>query len=226
MVQSAERRPSQPPGGGAAPGRETKGERTRRVLLLAAAQLFADKGVDATSIVDITKAADVSNGTFYTYFSNKADVVAAVHHLLITEALRAPSFEDWRPTDIETSTASGVPAALQLVARDPVLGALCLRAMQPGGMMHDFALARMVEWCERAAAQGRTLPFGPHQTARMSLALMVCGMQMVLDGEPLEETQRATTESVLLVRGYPYEEAVRTAARGASGPATAGARGD
>lgn len=43
----------------------------------AAKQLVCEKGLNNTSIEEITKACGVSNGTFYTYFKRKEDVVFA-----------------------------------------------------------------------------------------------------------------------------------------------------
>ncbi len=48
---------------------------TRRKLLKAAKKLVCEKGLVNTSIEEITKACGVSNGTFYTYFKRKEDVV-------------------------------------------------------------------------------------------------------------------------------------------------------
>lgn len=52
--------------------------KTRQKLCLSAAKIFVEKGIDATSIEDILIAAEVSRGTFYTYFSDKNDLVKAV----------------------------------------------------------------------------------------------------------------------------------------------------
>jgi AcrR family transcriptional regulator len=51
-----------------------KGTETRRRLLEAAEKTFADLGYHDASIVKITEAAGVSQGTFYLYFSSKKDV--------------------------------------------------------------------------------------------------------------------------------------------------------
>jgi AcrR family transcriptional regulator len=52
----------------------SKGERTRRRLLEAAEQVFADLGYHDASIVKITEAAGVAQGTFYLYFSGKQEI--------------------------------------------------------------------------------------------------------------------------------------------------------
>ncbi len=48
--------------------------RTRAELLTAARQIFAERGLHAASIAEITKAADVGVGTFYLHFRDKEDI--------------------------------------------------------------------------------------------------------------------------------------------------------
>ena len=64
-----------------------KAQATRQRQLDAAEALFAEKGFFATSIVDITQAANVALGTFYLYFPSKLAIFQElVRHL--SEALR------------------------------------------------------------------------------------------------------------------------------------------
>lgn len=49
---------------------------TRRRLLKAARELFAEKGMDLTTIDDITQRADLAKGTFYYHFDDKNEVIA------------------------------------------------------------------------------------------------------------------------------------------------------
>jgi len=51
-----------------------RGERTRRRLIEAAERVFADVGFHDASIVKITEAAGVGQGTFYLYFESKKAV--------------------------------------------------------------------------------------------------------------------------------------------------------
>jgi AcrR family transcriptional regulator len=51
-----------------------RGERTRRRLLEAAEAVFAELGYHEASIVKLTEAAGVGQGTFYLYFASKKDV--------------------------------------------------------------------------------------------------------------------------------------------------------
>lgn len=54
-----------------------KSEVTRQKLMQAAHRLFREKGFEATSVREITEAANVSKGTFYLYFETKFDVLKA-----------------------------------------------------------------------------------------------------------------------------------------------------
>lgn len=51
---------------------------TKKKLLETAKNIIREKGLVNTSIEEITKACGVSNGTFYTYFKRKEDVVFAL----------------------------------------------------------------------------------------------------------------------------------------------------
>jgi AcrR family transcriptional regulator len=53
-------------------------EERRRDLLQAARTQFAEKGPTATSVADITEAANVGKGTFYLYFDSRDHVVGAL----------------------------------------------------------------------------------------------------------------------------------------------------
>lgn len=58
---------------------------TRKKLLEAAKQIICEKGLINTSIGEITRACGVSNGTFYTYFKRKEDVVFALSRQMFQE---------------------------------------------------------------------------------------------------------------------------------------------
>src|ERR1044072_4932649 len=57
--------------------RERKRRQTRERIEAAAVSLFLQRGFDATTIEDITEAADVSKRSFFDYFPSKEEVVFA-----------------------------------------------------------------------------------------------------------------------------------------------------
>lgn len=72
-----------------------KASRTRAALMLAAYDRFVTNGYRATSVQDIHEGADVSLGTFYQYFREKADVMAT----LVGELIIASADDLFRPFD-------------------------------------------------------------------------------------------------------------------------------
>jgi AcrR family transcriptional regulator len=66
---------------------QKKAKRTRKRLKKAALDVFSEKSVDAATIEDITKKADVGKGTLYQHFEDKDQIVItlvdeAVEHLI------------------------------------------------------------------------------------------------------------------------------------------------
>ena len=62
---------------------EKRKQDTRQRIAHAALELFAKKGIDATTIAEISEAADIGKGTFFTYFPTKEDVFVEVGTLIL-----------------------------------------------------------------------------------------------------------------------------------------------
>ena len=60
---------------------------TKRKLMEAAQKLICEKGLNDTSVEQITETAGVSKGTFYTYFKKKEDIVLALSRGMFGEIL-------------------------------------------------------------------------------------------------------------------------------------------
>ena len=58
--------------------RQRRRAETRARIFRSALGLFAEHGFMATTVEDITEAADVGKGTFFNYFRNKEDVLSAL----------------------------------------------------------------------------------------------------------------------------------------------------
>jgi AcrR family transcriptional regulator len=54
--------------------RERKKRQTRALIAAAAHRLFSERGFDAVTVVEVARAADVSEGTVYNYFPTKEDL--------------------------------------------------------------------------------------------------------------------------------------------------------
>lgn len=58
--------------------RQLSAQETRKKLVKTALRLFKEKGFYDINVEDITKSANVSKGTFYTYFKRKEDIVLEI----------------------------------------------------------------------------------------------------------------------------------------------------
>lgn len=74
-------------GGETMTNRQLAALETRKKLLAAAKEIICEKGLTNTSISEITKACGVSNGTFYTYFKRKEDVLFEISRDIFQEIL-------------------------------------------------------------------------------------------------------------------------------------------
>lgn len=65
-----------------------KRQKTGELLLVAARQVFEERGYQATTVGAVTEAANTSHGTFYLYFRNKEDAFAKVMAGVIDDMYR------------------------------------------------------------------------------------------------------------------------------------------
>jgi AcrR family transcriptional regulator len=103
--------------------------RTRAALLAAAREVFASQGVGATTIQDITEAADVAKGSFYNHFDSKNAILRAVAEQTLAEL--APAL-DMLTEPMRDDPARVIAVCLRHTLRtcveDPILGWFTLRA--------------------------------------------------------------------------------------------------
>ncbi|GAA4351911.1 TetR/AcrR family transcriptional regulator [Angustibacter luteus] len=95
----------------------------RDQLIRAAVEVFAEEGLANASIVDITKHAGVSNGTFYHYFADKRDIAEAVGALVISDMTsELTAFQE--ALEIPRRIAVGAFWVMRRVATNPSIGAV------------------------------------------------------------------------------------------------------
>lgn len=98
--------------------RERKRRQTRERIEAAALKLFLERGFDATTIEDITEAADVSKRSFFDYFPSKEEVVAAWQDGFARELIAAVAAQPEDASIVEVIEAA-VNSALRTAIADP-----------------------------------------------------------------------------------------------------------
>ena len=105
------------------PATATKGERTRRRLIEAAASVFADAGYEA-SYRDLIAASGLSKGAFYFHFPSKPDLAAEVFRVKQTELIEALVAEIASAGSSLDQLAAGIRARARLFDEDRTLDCL------------------------------------------------------------------------------------------------------
>jgi AcrR family transcriptional regulator len=187
---------------------------TRAKLIDAARELFADKGIDATRINEITDTADVGFGSFYSHFDGKDAIVAAV----IEQTAREAAAEiDAITTGIEDPAEVVAVAHRFLVLRaaeDPAWGWLLVRLE----LSHDLAIEAFGPYALRDIDRG--VAAGRFDVEDTGIALVAAGgallgvIRAVLQGRADKTTAaRQHAAGVLRLYGVPPSEAAEIVTR-------------
>jgi len=91
--------------------------RTRHTLMQAARAVFSEKGLDLTTIEDITKRADVGKGTFYYHFPNKEELIRELTRNLLAELVGAIKSEVNSSTKLERTLECIIQAHINFFKR-------------------------------------------------------------------------------------------------------------
>ncbi len=182
--------------------------RTRAALLAAAREVIGSQGVDATTIQDITDAADVAKGSFYNHFDSADAILRAVVEQTLAElggaleVLTEPLRDD--PARV---IAVSLRHTLRACVQDPTLGWFILRA---GDLIAvgDVALGTHGRRDIRRGLESGRFRFEDIELA----ATMIAGsaeavVRRRLEGELPPEAEAALAAHVLRLLGVPDDDA-------------------
>lgn len=148
-----------------APNRNHKRrQRTRDSILAAADRVFREKGVTATTVSDITEAADVAYGSFYNHFKTMDDVVAAVAEKTIGAAAEVTGEIFAQASKPELLPSIGARVVMRVLTQDPTIRWLLERPYIFVAEWYKMASPFMLQAEKDAVASGLMNPVGGHQT--------------------------------------------------------------
>jgi AcrR family transcriptional regulator len=183
-----------------------RGVETRKKLLDAAEQVFAELGYHDASIVKITEAAGVGQGTFYLYFASKKDVFDELVRDLnrrVRHAMKEASSQG--ETRLE-SELLGFGAYFRFTVEHPGLYGIIRQAEFVSPEMLRYHYEKMaegyVEGLREAMARGETAQLEPEVTAWALMAAgEMIGMRWILWGDGKKLPQRVERELARIIRG-------------------------
>ncbi len=181
-----------------------KGERTRRRLLEAAEQVFAELGYHDASIVKITEAAGVSQGTFYLYFSSKQEVFDVLVEDLNSRVRHAMSEASAKGTTRLEMERLGFEAFFRFTADHPALYRVIRQAEFASPKMLRLHYERLAEGyisgLRQASAAGEVTIGDPVVTAWALMAVgEMIGLRWILWGDTREVPPAVFEETMSFV---------------------------
>jgi len=190
------------------PGRrERKRAENREKLMSAARVLFADHGVEETTIQEITDEADLGFGTFYNHFDDKDQLIDEV--LAHTVATQGALINEITETIEDPAEVIAVSHRyfIRLADQDPRWAWLLVRLE----LSHDIALRSLAPFARRNLRRGSET--GRLKLVDQELALVSNGgallavMRAVLDGNAPVNADVLHAEGILRMLGLSAEDA-------------------
>lgn len=166
-----------------------RGERTRARLLRAAEEVFAERGYHDASIVKITEAAGVSQGTFYVYFQSKQEIFDELVEDLNRRVRHAMSEGAAKGATRVEAERLGFRAFFTFTAEHPAL----YRVIRQAEFASPRALHRhyeriaegYIEGLRRAIGDGEIVEQDPEVAAWALMGIgELLGMRWILWGDP------------------------------------------
>lgn len=197
-----------------APGRGARRrQETRARLVRAAREVMARKGVGATSIQEITEAADVGFGSFYNHFDSKETIAAAV----MAEAIQSFAAAADRLTEVLEDPAeilaASVRHALARAAADEAWGWFLVRTAlaRNGGLLRGGLGARLARDIRIGLERGRFEADDPPAAMLAAGGAILAIIAGRLRGEIGEDAPERAAMVVLKLVGLRPKEAARIA---------------
>ena len=165
-----------------------KGVRTRTRLLDAAERVFAELGYHEASIVKITEAAGVGQGTFYLYFASKKDVFDELVRDLNRRVRHAMKEASSKGTTRIEAELLGFGAYFRFTAEHPALYRIIRQAEFVSPEMLHYHYEKLaegyVEGLRESMAKGEVGDIDPEVSAWALMAAgELLGMRFILWGD-------------------------------------------
>ena len=164
---------------------EQRKKDTRARIVKAAMDLFAKKGVEETTVAEISEVADIGKGTFFTYFPTKEDVFSDVGHLMFEMMFDGVEAKASEGSSVEEQLTHLLVPGIEWHAKHPKLSRLSfIMAMRAPAPLDrdDWVIASLEELLASVVKQGQALgefrpEIDPDATANVLVGLYMISLQ-------------------------------------------------
>lgn len=164
--------------------RAEKTEETRHRLLRAAADIIGDEGYAKATIAKITTRADLSLGTFYTYFENRDDLFDQLLPLMGADMIGHIRERTREAPDVLAQEEAGLRAFFQFMEANPGFYRLLNEAetMAPRAYQQHFqnTTERYVRALRRGKANGELAAYADDELETLVYILMAARNYLIM----------------------------------------------
>lgn len=186
----------------------SKRSKTLERLLDAAVMLFATKGVDGTSVLEITKEAGAANGTFYNYFNDKAEIVEVIYQRITDTLVRdIISYLDGIDDPLD-QVALGTIWFLDAVSRDPHWGSMLAGMLEKDTPFREISSGAIRKYVARGCARGLFVVDGLPSLIDFNVSLLVGAIRRRMElADDASDLALQAAEIQLRMLGMKVEDA-------------------
>lgn len=183
-----------------------KRSRTRALLLDTAIRVFAQKGIERGSVVEIAHEAGLSNASFYYHFRDKSELVAAVGRAIAAAVVEEIDVALDPLADGAERVACGTRLMIRKALAEPDWGRLIERALADMGEFAQEISRGIRKDVAIGIAQGRFDVEPSDALFTMLLGLVGAAIRARLDDPSAPPTEAMGAAAVLRVLGVPAGE--------------------
>jgi AcrR family transcriptional regulator len=182
-----------------------KRETTRSALLETSLRLIAEKGIEGTSILEITELLGVSNGGFYYHFENKEQLLEVLGHELIV-ALREQIRKIERE-DPARRISCGTLLIFQHADSFPEQRAIMLRVLEDPAGRHTDLGNQLIDDLELGMKNGRFPIKNSFLAMLFCRSMLASAIRLRHQGNSDKALPTVTAVHTLLSLGVPFADA-------------------
>lgn len=183
----------------------TKKERTRAAIIGMSRRLFAEKSIAGTSVLDITEALGISNGSFYYHFQSKDHLLEHLGHEIVTSLIA--QIECLQREDPAAQIARGPLIVMRYVDENTALTSMILRVIEDHERVHLSLVDDLREDVIRGLATGRFHAPDQETAVQFARALIGCAVRMRYMGERAPDLGSVTAVQTLQILGLDLDDA-------------------
>ncbi len=187
--------------------------RTRQRLLEGGRNAFAANGVEATTVLDIVRAAGVSQPSFYNHFASKTELAREIAAEFFRKDRQAKQAVFDEIEDPAEAIAINIEQTLAIATRDPVIAWTLIKSEALRELVISSSNDPLADMIKTGVSQGRFNAEDPRTVALVIRAAALAMVQDILNGTAGDTATTCFQQLVLQMLGLSPQESAATQAR-------------